>query len=391
MPQDYLDYKTHFERLPTAHNFQRVAAVIRETDEDFQVREVLSFEPSGEGEHLFLHLEKRDCNTEWLARQLQKAFGLTSKDIGYAGKKDKASLSRQWFSLHLPGKDFSQQDIDARLDINGVSMVEWCRHNKKLRRGAVKKNQFRIRLREIAADSRKEPSQEPRQEPRQESGEDWEQAPIFREAIAQLTKQGFPNYFGYQRFGLQAGNLDKAQKLLVENLRVKSRDKRGLYLSAARSYIFNLILAERVKSGTWNSPLEGDCYMLNGTNSVFSEPVTSAIKARLATGDIHISGWLAGKQKSRASEQALQVEEQIVSRFDDWFGGFAKHRVDSGQRSYRVIPENLSVETEGCNSNQVVLSFELPSGVFATGLLRELFHIKDRAVERSIQVMNGSN
>ncbi|MCW8876427.1 MAG: tRNA pseudouridine(13) synthase TruD [Kangiellaceae bacterium] len=366
MIQDYLEYQTHFERLPTAHNFERINAVIREVDDDFQVREVLSFEPSGQGEHLFLHLEKRGCNTEWLARQLQKAFGIRSKDIGYAGKKDKASLSRQWFSLHLPGKNLSQQEIENQLGINGVKLIEWCRHNKKLRRGAVKRNQFRIRLREVGGN-------------------------ISEEAISKLTEQGFPNYFGYQRFGLKASNLVKAEKLMVDNLRVKSRDKRGLYLSAARSYIFNLILAQRVSSKTWNKPVEGDCYILNGTNSVFSESLSSEIKARLKSGDIHIAGWLAGRQKSRTTEQALQVESQVMLNFEDWIDGLAKHRVDSAQRSFRVFPENLAMRLFDNNQDEIELSFDLPSGVFATGLLRELFYIRDRAVERTIQVMNESD
>ncbi|MFX6119203.1 tRNA pseudouridine(13) synthase TruD, partial [Acinetobacter baumannii] len=68
------------------------------------------------------------------------------------------------------------------------------------------------------------------------------------------------------------------------------KDQRSLLLSAARSALFNRVLAARVEQGNWDQPLDGEVWMLDGSRSVFGpEPYTDVLAERLARFDIHPS------------------------------------------------------------------------------------------------------
>lgn len=350
MPSSHFLYAQHVASLPRASVSPLVNASIRKYAEDFQVNEVLSFEPSGHGEHLYFYIEKRNCNTDWVAVQLQKHFQLKSKDIGYAGKKDRLSVSRQWFSVHLPGKNREYEPIENEF----FKIIHSTLHNKKLRLGSIKENQFKLVLRNL-------------------SGE------VSEDAIMNLTEQGFPNYFGYQRFGHGANNLSKAELLLTEQLKVKSRNKKGLYLSAARSFLFNLVLAKRVESKTWNVAIDGDCLNLNGTRSFFScDILDDEIQRRVEQGDLHISGWLPGLQASQVTGEAQSLEQSVLSSYSKWLQGLARAKVESARRPMRAFPREL--QCDFMQPGKLILQFSLPSGCFATSLLRECFNIEDLAL-----------
>ncbi len=334
------------EKFPTAGPLPQIHGELRTCASDFQVDEILSFTPSGEGEHLFLQVKKMDSNTDWVARQLQKLASLTSRDIGYAGKKDRHSVSTQWFSLHLPGRQIELSELAG----DGYEIVAAIRHNKKLRRGSLLENRFKIIIRNL-------------------------DARIDKSLIEKISHTGVPNYFGKQRFGINANNLIKADELLKGNIKIKNRNKRGLIISSARSLLFNLQLAQRVAEGSWLIPLGGDCLMLAGTQSFFSvEEVSSEDKTRLEIGDLHICGWLPGKQASDAKGEAIGKEQDSLQYYSNWLTGLARLNLDSARRAFRCIPKDLKVEQQ---NDIATLSFSLGKGCFATSVIREMVDAVD--------------
>ncbi len=341
-------FETIHNGLPKAFGGELPAGNIRTENADFRVEEVLPFEPAGEGEHLFLYIEKIACNTDWVIKQLKKVFGLSSREIGYAGKKDRYSISTQWFSLHLPGKQVEAKLIES----DSIKIIRCERHNKKLRVGSIKENQFKIRVRELAS-------------------------PINPEIVEQIKKNGFPNYFGSQRFGRKFSNLERAEELLVAGKKIKNRNLKGLVLSSARSFLFNLQLAERIKQNNWLTIVEGDCVNLNASHSYFTLKAPSEEEQqRIDAGDTHLCGWLPGKQASDAVGSALKLEQQSIRNYGDWLQGLTQFKLDSKRRAYRVFAKDFVLQQ---SDRQAFLSFSLPSGSFATSLLNELIDCRDSA------------
>ena len=188
---------------------------------DFVVDEILGFDPSGDGEHAYLQVEKAGANTAWVARQLGGFAGVPVRDVGYAGLKDRHAVTRQWFSVRTPVR---QSPDWSAFEAEGVRILENVRHRRKLKRGAHKGNEFCIVIRSTAV-------------PRS----------AVRDRIGVIASAGIPNYFGAQRFGREAGNLDLARSLATDT--PLSRRDLGFALSAARSFLFNEILSRRVADG----------------------------------------------------------------------------------------------------------------------------------------------
>lgn len=355
---DSVSFAKHVDELPRVNSLPTITGTIRSHFSDFEVTEQLSFEPCGEGEHLFLYIEKQSCNSQWVADELQKYFKLRSQDIGYAGKKDRASISRQWFSCHLPGKnnEIDNAVIDA-LNNDSFKVLKFTRHNKKLRKGVIKNNHFKIKVSQL-------------------SGK------VDKNTLENIQKQGFPNYFGYQRFGFNGNNLIKALQLFNNEIRVRSRNKKGLYFSAARSFLFNLMVAERIKQHRWAHILTGDCLTLAGSQSYFLCPQPDdELTGRLENGDLNISGLLVGSQPSQASAEALAIEAAVLEQHPQWLNSLTKAGLQTGRRAIRVIPENIKYQQN--ENNSLTIEFSLPAGSFATSLLRELFIIKDAALNKN--------
>jgi len=343
-----IDYLTLLKLQPRAFSQKLIRADLKTFFSDFVVKEVLNFEPSGIGEHLFLQIKKIDCNTDWVIRRLQNKSGLTSREIGYAGKKDRHSISTQWFSLHLPGRDISLDNLDD----DSYEIIHSIRHDKKLRVGSLKENRFQIILRNLSDK-------------------------IEQSSIDKIGEFGVPNYFGLQRFGHGANNLNLADKLLSGQIKIKNRNKRGLVISSARSFLFNQFLAKRVQENTWLTPLKGDCMMLDQKRSYYQlEQVTDSEASRVNSGDLHISGFMPGKQISDALFEAKEKEDLILSNYSDWLVGLKQLNLDSSRRAYRCIPKDLLVEQSG---NEATLKFSLAKGCFATSVLRELVDLTDQA------------
>lgn len=347
-----VDYYQVLKTLPCFNNHAKPSGIIRQSNADFKVVESLGFEPCGDGEHLYLFVEKDGCNTDWVARQLQRAFSVKAVDIGYAGKKDRHSVSRQWFSVHLPGRSADLSEIDNP----EFKILKSCRHNKKLRLGSVKINRFELIVNQLSDE-------------------------IDTDFISEIADTGVPNYFGYQRFGFHGNNLLNVEKMFNGKIKVKSKNKKGLYLSAARSWLFNLILAQRLQDETWHLPQSGDCLMLDGSHSFFEcESVDETIRQRHTDKDVHICGWLPGRQMSAAMGYAKQVEDKVIQQNELFYRGISAAGASSNRRALRVVPRDLTFEYLA--KDRVKFSFSLPSGCFATSVLRELINFEDAALRK---------
>ena len=253
--------------LPCAHGAQMLSARIREQPEDFFVEELPGFEPSGAGEHLLLTVEKRGMNTAFAARVLAQWAGVDESAIGYAGLKDRHAVTRQRFTVWLPKKVAPEL---ATLQVDGLRVLDHAWHARKLPRGALAGNRFVLRLRAVDGDRT-----------------------AIEERLRTIAARGVPNYFGEQRFGRRGDNVAQAVAMFAGR-RVR-REERSVLLSAARSELFNRVLAARVANGSWDAALDGEAWMLDGSRSVFGpEPFNDALQARLDAFDIHPSGPLRG-------------------------------------------------------------------------------------------------
>jgi tRNA pseudouridine13 synthase len=338
------------ESLSYAYGEPPVSGVIRARPEDYFVDEVLGVEPEGEGEHVLLHIEKCNTNTQWLADQLARFAGIPKRDVSYAGLKDRNAVTRQWFSLGLAG---AAEPDWASLNIDNVQVIQHARHRRKLRRGTLQGNRFQLLIRELQGD-----------------------LPALQTRLQQLAEQGVPNYFGEQRFGHDGANLQQAIAMF-QGKRIKDRHKRSLYLSAARSFLFNELLSQRVAAGNWNQAIAGDVMLLAGTNSYFVPETNDAeIQQRLATFDIHPSGCLWGKGETPAQAEMAEQEHDLQQAHPDLCRGLEQAGLKQERRSLRLPIAELEWDLDA-SQQQLVLRFFLPAGSYATTVLRELVQTRD--------------
>jgi tRNA pseudouridine13 synthase len=320
-------------------------AVIRHSPEDFFVDEILGFEPSGDGQHYMLQIEKRNTNTEWLARQLARLADVRPLDVGYSGLKDRNAVTRQWFSIDLAGREEPDWSM---LESSEITILQSHPHRRKLRRGTHRGNRFRLMLRNIAGD----------------------RADIERR-LGQIAKQGVPNYFGNQRFGHEAGNLVMAAGLFDGSIKVKNRHKRGLYLSASRAYLFNAVVSRRVAMDNWARAVDGDVFVLDGRRGFFTvEDIDDVINHRVTTGEIHPSAPLWGKGECNSTGAARQIELDALQGREAWQVGLEKSGLELQRRAVRVMVNEL--QWQWFSHDELQLQFVLTSGAYATSVLREL-------------------
>lgn len=329
--------------LPYAHGGPSLRGVLRVAPEDFFVDEDLGFEPDGIGEHAFVRVEKRNANTEWVARDLAHFAGVAPHAVGYAGMKDRRALTRQTFSVHLPGRP----DPDwAALQNAEYRVIDASRNSRKLKTGALRGNGFRIVLRDVAGDRER-----------------------FDEQIAAVAQLGVPNYFGEQRFGRSGDNVDNARRMF-QGRRVQ-RHERGVLLSAARSFLFNAVLAERVRQGSWNVAVGGDVWMLAGSQSIFGpEPMTEELATRLRSGDIVPTGPMFGAGMLRTKQDALQVEQVVAEAHADLVEGLVANELRQERRALVLRPGGIL--SGWLSDHDLELRFSLRKGSYATVVIREM-------------------
>jgi tRNA pseudouridine13 synthase len=325
--------------------------VLRAAPEDFVVEELMPYVLAGSGEHLWVKLRKRGFNSEQVAKQLARTAGVTRREVGYAGMKDRHAVTVQWFSLHLAGR----ADPDWGSLPDGMMVLESLRHSRKLKTGALSGNRFVIVLRDCQGD----------------------RAGALRRGD-EIRTCGVPNYFGEQRFGHGGGNVDAARALFAGSLTLRDRKQGGIYLSAARSLLFNAVLARRVTAGSWDQVLDGDALILNGSRSFFvPEVVDETIRRRLAEGDVHPSGPLWGRGDLPTHSAVRELEQSVAADYADLARGLEAAGLEQERRALRVIPQEFSVEWQ--DATTLCVTFALPPGSYATVLLRELADYRDAA------------
>lgn len=321
--------------------------------EDFRVEEVLGFAPDGNGEHLFVEIEKWGLTTFEAQALLAQHFRLPLRDTQFAGMKDKQGVTRQWFSLHM-GK---RAEPAGRFSHPQLSVLQQARNSRKLRRGSHKGNRFRIVLRAPEGDR-----------------------DAMLERLQTIAANGVPNYFGEQRFGHDGANVARAQ-VWFSGGTTPVRTERSLLLSAARSCLFNACLSVRVEQGSWNRCIDGDVVGLAGTASTFAsaraEP--DELQRRLASFDIHPTGPLWGRGEPPVTGAALALEQAVAAAMPALAAGLVAHGLEQERRPLRLQASGLQVSFEastsgpGAGASEVlVLEFSLVRGSYATAVLREL-------------------
>ncbi|GAB2990428.1 tRNA pseudouridine(13) synthase TruD [Psychrosphaera aestuarii] len=320
--------------------------------EDFVVTESLPFELTGDGENLYMLIEKRELNTQQVCQHLAKVLGKRLRDVGYAGLKDKQSVSQQWFSV--------QSNVTQELDLSGVDtdqvrIVKTKRHQKKLKVGALKGNHFSIRLRNVS---------------------NIEELSNRLKTVAEL---GVPNYFGLQRFGFKGNNLNWANRW-ADGESIRDKKIKGFALSAARSYVFNEVVSARIEKGIFSTPVDGDVFVLAGSNSYFTAVLDDSIDTRLAEKDIMLSAPMIGKGQSISIASAAEFEDPIVAKHKSWLSLLAEQGLEQQRRVIHLTPQNLICQAQ---DDDLVVKFELPSGAFATSVLRECVNFREQQFENT--------
>jgi tRNA pseudouridine13 synthase len=330
-------------------------AEIKTEPGDFRVEEQLSFVPSGEGPHWLLRVEKRAANTRWVAAELARLAGLPAAEVGYAGLKDRHAITVQWFSV--PARHKSQEFWQA-LSTEEFRVLEAHANLRKLKRGALSGNRFRIRLRKVA----------------------WLRGQLEAK-LAALRAHGVPNYFGPQRFGREGRNLDRVADWLERGVKPPGRTERGFTLSAARALIFNAVLARRVESASWGALQSGDLASLDGSGSHF--PVTAVddeLSRRIEAFDIHPSGPLWGRGQPQTEGRVRELELEVAREFGPVTELLASEGLEQERRPLRCAVRDLRVEadaeTHEAEERTLTLSFSLGRGQFATAVLREIAELR---------------
>jgi tRNA pseudouridine13 synthase len=311
--------------------------------EDFIVEEIPLYRPSGEGEHTFVRVEKRLRNSEGVRRELARLAGVPPAAVGYAGRKDRVAIARQWFSV--PGLDPQRA---LALEGEGIRVLEAVRHPHKLRTGQLRGNRFELTLRDLSAPGR------------------------VAAALAEMVSRGMPNRFGAQRFGSDGGNAARARALLEGAPVGRSRSQARFLFSALQAEVFNAVLTARPL------PLDrletGDIAWLHSSGASFLVEDAQREASRATAFEISATGPIFGSraleprgapgERERAVYQSLGLPSRETLRPPRGI------RLRGARRPLRVRPEAASCECLG--DGVVRLSFTLPPGSYATVLVEEL-------------------
>ncbi len=330
--------------LPFAYGEPALSGLLKVEPEDFEVEEVLGFMPDGTGEHVFVYLEKRGLTTPDAQLALSRALRLHPRDIAFSGMKDKQALTRQWFSLHVPK---GEPVLDA-CNTDSMRILHAARNSRKLRRGSHVANRFRIRLQCC------------------EGSREW-----LDLRLEQVSLRGVPNYFGPQRFGNGCSSLLQSVDWLEGRTQERKRTRCSLLLSAARAFLFNQVLAERVRLQNWSQAMDGEVMALAGSGSVFAaaKAEVAELQRRLDEMDLHPSGPLWGRGSSMATGESLVLEQNVIAAWPTLASGLEAQGLQQERRSLRLQVQDL---LHAWDTTTLQLDFTLAKGSYATSVLREL-------------------
>ncbi|RCW96345.1 MULTISPECIES: tRNA pseudouridine(13) synthase TruD [Kosakonia] len=338
---------TDFENLTFLHGKPGASGVLKANPEDFVVVEDLGFEPDGEGEHILVRILKNGCNTRFVADALAKFLKIHAREVSFAGQKDKHAVTEQWLCARVPGN--TMPDLST-FQLEGCKVLEYARHKRKLRLGALQGNAFTLVLREVS-----------------------NRADVDARLQA-IVEKGVPNYFGAQRFGIGGSNLQGALRWAQSDAPVRDRNKRSFWLSAARSALFNQIVSERLKKTDFNQVVDGDALQLAGRGSWFvaTREEQAELQTRVEAKTLMITASLPGSGEWGTQRDALAFEQQAVADAPDLQALLVREKVEAARRAMLLYPQKLS--WNWWDDVTVELRFWLPAGSFATSVVRELIN-----------------
>jgi tRNA pseudouridine13 synthase len=310
---------------------------------DFQVEEIPAYEPGGEGEHLFLWIEKTGRSTPDIGKQLSRKLGIGDQEVSWAGLKDAQAITRQYFCL--PARK-ARADM-TQFELEGAKILSAKKHQNKLKSGHLKGNRFSVIVREVT------------------------DVNAALATIEQLKKTGMPNYFGEQRFGIDNLNAQRGKVILQKGGQYSNRFQRKMFLSAFQSDLFNRVLAKRIQMNVFNVALTGDVLKKHDSHGEFVCTDDSIDSPRVHSFEVSPTGPMFGPEMRAVTGVPFEIEELVladekISRDLFVAGG---DETKGTRRFSRVIPENLQAAADG---NVLKLEFNLLSGSYATVLLREL-------------------
>ncbi|HGH5977328.1 TPA: tRNA pseudouridine(13) synthase TruD [Kluyvera georgiana] len=336
-----------FDALTYLHGKPQGTGQLKASPEDFLVVEDLGFEPDGEGEHILVRILKNGCNTRFVADALAKFLKIHAREVSFAGQKDKHAVTEQWLCARVPGN--TMPDL-SQFQLEGCQVLEYARHKRKLRLGALKGNQFTLVLREV-------------------SGRD-----DVETRLQAIAERGVPNYFGAQRFGIGGSNLLGALRWAESGAPVRDRNKRSFWLSAARSALFNQIVSERLKKPDFNQVVDGDALQLAGRGSWFvaTDEELAVLQARVDARELMITAALPGSGDWGTQRTALEFEQTVLAEEMALQSLLQREKVEAARRAMLLYPQQLS--WNWWDDVTVELRFWLPAGSFATSVVRELIN-----------------
>lgn len=336
----------------------------RSRDGDFRVDEIPAYPADGRPGHLLLAMTKRGTNTEDALRAVARHLGVPRSEVGYAGRKDRRAITRQWISVPAPDPARTQARLD-RFRHPAITLEPGEPHSHKLRRGHLRGNAFAIVVRGVDPEVALEPA---------------------REKLEHLRAVGMRNYYGAQRFGREGANLEPGLAALAG--RGRRKGKGDIQLAAGQSALFNLYLAVRAERGLLDRALAGDVLEKRTTGGRFVCVEPTVDSERIAAGELVVTGpMFGGKMRWPEPGPALALEEEVLAAAGLNTGHLAKlgKRVPGTRRPLRAWPTDVSATASPATDHErepdtdldtgldrIELRFALPAGSYATVLLREL-------------------
>lgn len=339
--------------------------------EDFVVEEIPLYEPSGEGEHLYVRFVKTDLTTDEAVRRIARALDVHPRDVGVPGMKDRRGVTTQTVSVPCPAKDTEREPRALALAIDGVKVLSAIRHRNKLKTGHLAGNRFEVTLRGV---------------PRARAAE-------ALAALARVGEVGAPNAYGAQRFGRGEGNAARALAWLRGEAQAPRDPKQRRFLvSALQSAIFNRVLERRIEDGTWHVPQEGDVLELHTSGGLFVCSDVQRDRERAAAGEVSPTGPMPGPKTKQAEGAIRALEEEalieIVGPGVDLapfapYGEGTRRALRVWVHEMRAEPYESANEDASCDidgSSDVTglrVYFVLPKGAYATTVLGTVFDLSE--------------
>ncbi len=333
------------------HDLPGTGGVSKTTPEDFVVEELPAYLPTGEGQHLYVWIEKRNLSTQEAVAIIAKAAAVSERNVGYAGQKDRAAITRQWLSIVTPLTGLVVED--DRLTILATS-----RHNNKLRLGHTKGNRFILRVRGV------EPDAEAR----------------ANNIFARLAATGMPNFYGPQRFGHHSDNAALGAALLGlgehDERRRADRDRHlfRLAISALQSELFNRIVTARIADGLWEQVIAGDVLQRRG-GGLFSTTDLVTDQERLLRHEVDITAPMPGlNERPEARDEARAREDRVLAESGIPREAFERSRgqAEGARRPARIVIQEPVAQLVA--PDVLELTFTLPPGAYATRVVAEVTH-----------------